>query len=189
MENEVWLPIRGYEGLYEISSLGRVKSMEREWGRVPQGAIKIKKEIILGNRFNHANYLNVVLYKDKKGLSHFVHRLVAGAFIPNPENKPQVNHKNGDSTDARVENLEWVTYSENIKHSYTDLGRIPFWKGKNGVNHNRSKPIVCSTLDMEFDSISQAARALGCNIGGVYKVCIGELVHVKGLNFRFVKNK
>lgn len=104
---EVWKPIEGCDG-YEVSNLGRVKSF---WRRK-------KPHILKPTRFCGSDYLHVVFIINGKRKYFAIHRLVAKAFVPNPENKPCVNHINGVKTDNRAENLEWVTYSENLQHAY-----------------------------------------------------------------------
>lgn len=116
MENEVWKNIDGFEGLYMVSNLGRVKSLERVMNRGRMGS-RIKGVGILKD-CKRGEYISITLSDLKGGaLSIRLHRLVALHFIPNPENKPQVNHKNGIKTDNRVENLEWVTCGENLSHA------------------------------------------------------------------------
>lgn len=107
---EIWKDVVGFEGLYEVSNLGRVKSSAK---------INRAHEIVLKTP---ANYRTGYLFADlckagQKNKHSSVHRLVATAFLPNPEDKVQVNHINGDKTDNRLENLEWATRSENQKHS------------------------------------------------------------------------
>lgn len=100
--NEIFLPIEGYPK-YQISNLGRVKSI-------------VGKEKILKTWINK-RYYSVSLMKDKVQKNHLIHRLVAQAFIPNPENKPEVNHVDGNTKNFNISNLEWITPSENIHHS------------------------------------------------------------------------
>lgn len=102
MDEEVWKPVVGYEGLYEVSSKGRVRSLPFKHSNC--------KVLKLTQRNN--GYLFLTLSKNRVQKPHSVHRLVAMAFIPNPDNKPTVNHKNEIRTDNRVENLEWATYYE-----------------------------------------------------------------------------
>lgn len=103
---EIWKEIKGYEGHYQISNFGRIKS------------IKQTEDKILNNLKNGRGYLKIDLCKKGTRKFLFLHRLVAIHFISNPKNKPCINHKNGIKSDNKVQNLEWVTYSENMFHSY-----------------------------------------------------------------------
>ena len=114
---EIWKDVKGYEGLYQVSNLGKVKSLKKII-TTKKGWFLPKKECVLKYKKGNHGYIRVMLYKNKKGISFGVHKLVIIAFIPNPENKPEPNHKNGIKTDNRVVNLEWVTKSENAIHSY-----------------------------------------------------------------------
>ena len=113
---EIWLPVRGYEGLYEVSDKGRVRSKDREV-QYSDGRVIKKKGKFLSISAGANGYENVKLYKDKKAKNHSVHRLVAEAFIPNPDDKPQVNHKDRNPLNNGFENLEWVTHQENADHA------------------------------------------------------------------------
>ena len=134
MSLEQWKDIKGYEGLYQVSNYGRVKR------KYNNGKIRILKPISTNN-----GYLRVSLSKNSVNNTYFVHRLVAQAFILNPENKPEVNHIDGDKTNNKIENLEWCTRSENIQHAfYTGLNQIdPALIGKSG-----SKPVRCITTNI-----------------------------------------
>lgn len=113
---ELWMSIPGYEGLYEVSNLGQVRSLDRLRKNV-KGMAKINGRIITGNH-GGKHYYQVALHKDGKKKYMNVHRLVAEAFIPNPDGKSQVNHIDGNKQNNVVSNLEWVTPSENILHSF-----------------------------------------------------------------------
>lgn len=117
MENtEFWIPIVGYENNYEVSNLGRVRSLHR-FLKLPNGGFKEMNPIFLAGGNSGKGYRILQLYKNGVFERISFHRLVAKSFIPNPENKPQVNHKNGIKHDNRVENLEWCTAKENMQHA------------------------------------------------------------------------
>ncbi len=130
METEIWKDVPWYEWHYQVSSLGRVKSLERIVLRKNGQLHYTSKWKILAPLIDKDWYLKCFLSIDWLKNNYFIHRLVTTAFIINPENKKTVNHKNGIKHDNRLENLEWATYSENMIHSFKELWRIPpmLWK-------------------------------------------------------------
>ncbi len=129
---EIWKDIIGYESLYSVSNLGRVKALKRKINS-PRGFRTARERILKIADCN--GYSLVMLCKEGTRINKLVHRLVAISFLNNPENKPCINHKNGIKTDNRVENLEWSTYSENELHSRRVLKKQSIF----GVNHGKYK--------------------------------------------------
>ena len=138
---EIWKSIKDFEGLYEVSNLGRVKSLAR-FVNGKNGGKKPVPEVILIQRLEK-EYFKVGLWKNQKIKRFSVHRLVCEAFLSNSENKPQVNHKNGIKTDNRAENLEWVTLSENMIHAYKNNLLV-----RKGDKHSQNKLSVIDVFEI-----------------------------------------
>lgn len=179
---EIWKPVEGYEGLYEISSFRRVKSYIKS----SDGAV-----LQTGKRDWYTKYL---LHKKGGSAKHYwAHRLVAIHFIPNPLSKPMVNHIDGDKTNNRVGNLEWVTVSENARHARSigltrfaeeDRLRLKKSRAKGVVEIGRNGEVV-----MEYESISEAARKNNIPFNSMYNIVTGLIKsHRSNINkFKFKK--
>ena len=141
---EEWRDIKGYEGLYQVSNLGRVKSLSRidNLGRK-------KKETILSPGKDKNGYFQIQLYKEKTIKMRKIHRLVAETFIPNPDNLPQVNHKDENKQKNHIGNLEWCDNTYNQNYGTSKI--------------RRGKPVICVTTGLMFNTLSEAAEYYGIN--------------------------
>lgn len=183
--SERWKWIPGYEGLYQASTWGRIRSVDR-WITDYDGRKRFVKGRILKPERNKDGYLYVCLHRDGKQRTFPVHRLVAETFIPNPENKPQVNHIDEDKTNnsVEVENLEWTTAKENINYG-TGIKR----RADSQLNGSQSKSVQAinpSTGEVvkEFPSMREADRN-GFNKGTIFRCCRGKQRTHKGYIWRY----
>lgn len=187
MNKEIWKDIDGYDGKYQVSNLGRVKSlyfMNRR-ANIPREKILKFGYNLQGYPFVHLCYLG----KTSKPLS--VHRLVAKAFIPNPNNYPIVNHINGIKTDNRVENLEWCTQQYNIKQSFKNGQQKPTWENKKGELNPLSIKVNQYDLDGNFiktwGCIREVQRKLNIFAVGISKCCRGLQKTAGGFKWEYMQ--
>lgn len=164
---EFWKTIEKYPQ-YEVSTFGRVKS---HWFK--------KERILKGSINSRRGYVTVNLFR--KGLNErlYVHRLVLEAFQPKHKSRSYVNHIDCNPTNNRLQNLEWVTQSENMKHAVS-LGRI-------NINHDTRKRKVLRNDGRTYTSITEAARDIGCTRPAIWNVCNGAKHLVKGYSFSYIK--
>lgn len=171
--NEIWKDIPGFEGIYQASTKGRIKSLDRTVHFIYNGKEKTKffKGKILNFRIGNTGYYRIKLCKNGTAKYCFVHRLVASTFLDNPYNLPQVNHKDGNRLNNNIDNLEWVTMSENVRHAYnTGLNH-----GLRGDLSPHKRAVLQYDKDGNFikrwSCYADAARSLNCAHSNIYAVC------------------
>ena len=161
-------PIKGFEGLYEVDDLGNVYSVRRN---------KIMSPVII-----NSGYYTVKLSKNKILTRYLIHRLVAQAFLDNPDNLPCVNHKDEDKTNNSVDNLEWCTYQYN--NSYNDKGKR--------ISATKSIPVyqfdLNGNLIKEWKSMKEAGKSLGIDEANISAACSGKLKTYKGFIWKKITN-
>lgn len=179
---EIWKDVVGYEGLYQVSNLGRVKSVQRHYKI--NGGIALRREKILKEKTSF-KYKRVGLWKDSSQKFLLVHRIVATAFIPNLNNYPEINHKDENPENNCVDNLEWCTakyncnylnHGKNISISRRDSGRVR----KIAMIDNEGNVIKI------FDAIIDAANEIGARKTDVCSVCRNRQKSVKGFKFKYI---
>ena len=163
---EIWKDVVGYEGLYCVSSFGRIKSLPRPTKQKAQEMSRYSDQ---------KGYQRVWLCKDGTPKNYKVHRLVAQAFIPNPDELPQVNHKDENKANNCVDNLEWCDCRYNNTYN-NRMGRIAT---------KNSRKVRCFETNMVYDSISAASRAVGVSTSNIIYVCQGKFKQIKGYHFEY----
>lgn len=172
-EEEIWKDIKGYEGLYAASSLGRIMSYAKKvWTGL---GYRIAPDRILSPAKMKNGYLQVSLKKNKKAKSYTVHRLVAQTFIDHLNNDDQVDHIDGHKTNNRIENLRWVTRSENMNNPNTP--------------NAKSKAVICIETNMSYKSIKYAAEITKINQSNIREVCKGIRQTAGGYHWKYADTK
>lgn len=179
LKGEIWRDVYGYDGFYEISNMGRCITHHAK------GSSKYTKQGRLKNKvFGSNGYAMYSLHKDGTSKSHLTHRLVAQAFISNPQNKSEVNHKDEDISNNNVDNLEWVTSKENANYGTRNI--------RSTKNHNYNK-IVQLTLEYQFVAIHENSRVASekVGLGGgscIIRCCKGYNNQSKGYKWMYEKD-
>lgn len=167
---EKWMDIKGYEGRYQISNLGRVKSLP-----IDEKFCKRNEEVILKPFVCGSGYYEVILRQNGKRKPKLIHRLVAETFIPNPHGKKEVNHKDGNKYNNEMSNLEWVTSSENQLHSIKVLNN----------SLGKKREVVCVETGEVFESLKKASEKYGLQLPLIWKCCNGKQVTTGGYHWEY----
>ena len=171
--NEIWKDIPEYENLYQVSSLGRVKSLNY---------LHTRNEKILKPIKDINGYMKVNLCKENKRKAIKIHRLVCEAFLNNPNNLPQINHKNEIKEDNRVENLEFCDAKYNVNFG----SRTERSSKANTNNPKRSKKIICIETGKIYHNARDIQRQFGFNQASIQRCCVGKQKSSYGLHFKYV---
>lgn len=182
LQGEIWEPIKGYEGKYDISNFQRIKTL----AKISANGHKLKEKIMRQTYDGEYLRLKIVKGDGFQGNPVGVHRIVANQCIPNPKNLKDVNHKNGIKIDNRPENLEWCTRSENLLHAYKN-GKCS--QNKMGDFDPRRKAVIQKDMSdnfiKEFSGMWEASRQTGIKQASISACSLGKLKHAGG--FKWVR--
>jgi len=187
MQKEIWKDIVGYEGMYEVSSFGRVRSLDRRLrnGRLHTGSV-------LKTRIARNGYELVSMYADGMQKTDTVHRIMAQAFIPNPDNLPQINHKDENKANNAVDNLEWCdsAYNNNYGNHIRRIMETESWKPNlEKALATRPKSVLClnqsGDIVSRYESARAAAKELGINPSNISACCLGKQKSAKGFTWKY----
>lgn len=162
--------IKEFNGLYFIDNKGIIY-------RYRHG-----KLITMKTTINYRGYVAVLLYKNGKQVYRLVHRLLAQTFLSNPTNLPQVNHKDGNKTNNNLNNLEWCTASQNIKHAF-ETGLRP---NSIGDKHHNSRQVMCIDTGVIYDTLKDAASSINKNTNDIWRVCSGKRKTTGGYRWKYI---
>lgn len=186
--DEIWMSIIGYESMYQVSNIGRVISVKTTY----------KKKIpYLSHHIDKYGYPYVILTSHSKSRRIKIHRLIAQSFIPNPENKPEVDHIDGNRMNFNIDNLRWCTRKENMNNvitkkriSISKMGKKPSMYAILKSKEYSSKPLVVLSKEgneiEKFKSVVEASEIYGICQNWIRRVCRGELKSAKGLIFKYL---
>ena len=195
----------GYEGYYQVSNMGRVKSLERKCKCRSNGIKTIHCKILTPGV--DKGYLKVNLLKEGKQKQYTVHRLVATAFLPNENNYPYINHKDENPSNNRVDNLEWCTpkynsnygtlkerMSETMKGKYTGekhpmYGKQHKEESKKKMSERKNKPVICITTGEIFKSVKEASEITGINLSNISACCMNKRQSAGKLKWKFLEKE
>lgn len=167
---EIWRDIEGFEGLYQVSNLGNVKSLNYNH----TGKEKLLKQCVMSKK---KKYLVVTLYKNQAKKNHYVHILVGKAFIPNPEGLPQINHKDENPQNNNIENLEWCNQEYNNSYG-TRAERSAI---------SRGKTVRCVETGVVYPSVSHAARGTNINRTSIMRCASGTQKIAGGYHWEYIQ--
>lgn len=192
MKQEIWKDIEGYEGKYQVSNCGRVKSLGRYIEKKGQSPAYLRERILSTHMLK--GYKMVNLCSNNKEKTFSVHRLIANAFIPNPNNFPHIDHINTIRTDNRVENLRWVNRSMNMMNEITHKKRSEYWKEKtkNGKNvwvERKKRKVIAldenHIIVYRFNTINEAAKFFNINHSNICTACKDIHKTSKGFHWQY----
>ena len=182
---EIWKDIEGYEGLYQVSNRGRVKSLSRKVKN--KNGYRVKKESILKPKPNGKGYHIVGLYIKGISKNFTIHYLVLSSFIPNTFNKRTINHIDSNRTNNRLDNLEWATHKENTKHGFV-FGNMDM-NDYIRIGKLKSKKVIMLSMDnkplLKFDSQTEAQIISEFDSRRISDCCCNKIESYKGYKWQF----
>jgi hypothetical protein len=185
MQYEIWRDIPNYEGLYQASNLGRIRSLPREWEQKHYSGINShynkESQIMKLCEYNKNGYLYISLTKNKKAKKHLVHRLIAETFLIRRNNENYINHLDCDKKNNKLDNLEWCTQSHNIQYAYDNNTKIPPHMRK-----IKRFDLKNNYID-EFISLQEAERKTKIKASNISKCCRGQRNQAGGYKWQYAE--